>query len=249
MNEDAAARLHAFLEKARAKHKPVPAPPSPFPGEDPVVVEMTRSFLVWEAGSAFAEAALGRIRDHVVDFNELRVFLPDEIAGMMGPDDPRAQERAERLRASLNELYSREHDMRLSHLAEEGKRDVRAYLDTLDGMHPFVAARVALLCFGSHAFPMDGRLRDALARSRVIASDQPAGDVGGWIERQIRAGEASASYAALESLVDSHVPRAVSPARKATKRAAVARKPAEPRIKKTSDGKPARSAKRSTTEK
>lgn len=248
MNDAAALRLHSFLERARAKHKPAPPVVSPFPGEDPVVVEMLRSFLVWEAGMTFAERTLARIRDHVVDFNELRVFLPDEIAAMMGADDPRAQERAERLRASLNEVFSREHDMRLAHLTDEGKRDVRAYLDTLDGMHPFVAARVCLLCFSGHAFPMDSRLRDALARARVVASDQSPTELGGWIERQIRAGDAAANYAALESVVESRAPKAPRRATKAPQRPAASRKSAESRGK-GAGAKAAKPARRSTTEK
>ncbi len=233
MTEEAAAKLHAFLEKARAKHKPAEPVVTPFPGEDPVVVEMVRSFLLWEAGSTFAERALARIRDHVVDFNELRVFLPDEIAAMVG-DDPRAQERAERLRASLSELYVREHDMRLAHLAEEGKRDVRAYLDTLDGMHPFVAARVSLLRFGGHAFPIDARLRDALARAKVVSADQPPSEVSGWIERQVRAGEALPNYAALETLVESQAPKPAARAAKATTKRAAPRKSADAKSPKPS---------------
>lgn len=246
MNEEAASRLHAFLEKARAKLKPTEPVASPFPGEDPVVVELIRSFLVWEAGAGFAERVLRRIRDHVVDFNELRVFLPDEISGMMGAEDPRSQERAERLRASLNEVYSREHDMRLAHLTDEGKRDIRAYLDTLDGMHPFVAARVTLLCFGGHAFPIDGRLRDALSRARVVPADHAPGEVGSWIERQVRAGEAASNYAALEALVEAQTPRPAARTTKTTKRPA---EPRAPRPKKPAEAKPAKSAKRAGTEK
>lgn len=244
MTEEATARLHAFLEKARAKHKPGEAVVTPFPAEDPVVVEMVRSFLTWESGSDFAERTLAHIRDHVVDFNELRVFLPEEIAAMMG-DDPRAQERAERLRASLSELYVREHDMRLAHLAEEGKRDVRAYLDTLDGMHPFVAARVSLLRFGGHAFPVDCRLRDALARAKVVPAEQPPSEVSGWIERQVRAGEALPNYIALEALVESQAPKPAGRGKAAAKRSA-ARKPAEPRARKSADTKSPRPSRRST---
>lgn len=235
MTEEAAARLHAFLEKARAKHKPGEAVVTPFPAEDPVVVELVRSFLTWESGSGFAERTLARIRDHVVDFNELRVFLPDEIAAMMG-DDPRAQERAERMRATLNEVYAREHDMRLSHLAEEGKRDTRAYLDTLDGMHSFVAARVSLLCFSGHAFPIDARLRDALARGKVVPAEQPPSEVAGWVERQVRAGEALPNYQALEALVESQAPKPSARAKAGAKRAST-RKPAEPRARKSVDAK------------
>lgn len=247
MSDETAARLHAFLEKARAKLKPAAeAAPSPFAGEDPVVVELVRSFLVWEAGAAFAQRALSGVRAGVVDLNELRVFLPDEIASMFGADDPRAQERAERLRACLNDVFSREHDVCLAHLAEEGKRDVRAYLDSLEGMNPFVAARVVLLCFGGHAFPIDTRLRDVLAKAKVVPAEQLPAEVSSWIERQVRAGEAAGCYAALEAYVESQSPRRRS---KSGKRAASPRKSAEPRPRKSSAAKPAKSSRRAPTEK
>lgn len=248
MSEETAARLHALLAKARARHRAPEAPVAPaFPAEDPTVVELVRSFLVWEAGESFASRALASIQSSVVDLNELRVFLPDEIVSMLGSEDARAQERAERLRACLNEVYAREHDIRLSHLGEEGKRDVRAYLDTLDGMHPFVAARVSLLCFGAHAFPVDSRLRDALARARVVPAGQSPTDAGSWTERQIRAGEALASYRALEAMVDAQAPRAPKAA-KAPKRPAAPRKPAVARSSKEGASR-ARSPRKPSSEK
>jgi hypothetical protein len=233
VSEETADRLSALLARARARHKPPEGPaPSPLAGEDPVVAELVRSFLVWEAGAAFADRALRAIRSAVVDLNELRVFLPEEIAAMFGEGDPRAQERGERLRAALNDVFAREHDVRLSHLSEEGgKRDLRAYLDTLDGMHPFVAARVSLLCFGGHAFPIDGRLRDCLAKARVCAPDQPPPEVAPWVERHVRAGEALPCYLALEALVDSQAPKTPRPA-------SGSRKPAAPRAPKPAAARP-----------
>lgn len=236
-------RLLAFVARARAKHKP-PAEPPPglFPAEDPVVVELLRSFLVWEAGAARAEAALRRIREQVVDLNELRVFLPDEIVSMLGPEDGRAQERAERLRASLNEVYAREHDMRLAHLAADGTRDIRGYFETLEGMHPFVAARVGLLCFGSQDFPLDTRLRDAIARSRAVPSDQPAPEISLLLAGLIPPGELASAYVAIEAHAEMQAPKRPSETRRRAPKAAPAvRKPAETRPKR-SGRKPAKGA-------
>ncbi|MEZ6232571.1 MAG: hypothetical protein R3B68_00115 [Phycisphaerales bacterium] len=241
IGDEGAARLQALLEKARAKSKgEAPAAPQVFVGEDRVAVELVRSMLWWESGRAGADAAMAALGGHVVDLNELRVCLPDEITGMLGPGDPRAQERAERLRACLNDVFAREHDVRLAHLAEEGKRDVRAYLESLDGMHPFVAARVVLLCFGGHAFPIDARLRDCLAKHKVVPPETPAGDAGSWMERQFRAGEAAEAYLLLEACAEQ------SAGKPGGKRGGTAKPAGDTRTKKKSPAKP---RKRSNAEK
>ena len=242
MSDEIAARLRTFLDKARAKHKPGTDAPTPaFPGEDPVVVELVRSFLLWEVGGGAADRAIAAIRRHAVDLNELRVFLPDEIASMLGEGDPRSQERAERLRACLNDIYMREHDVRLTHLLEEGKRDTRHYVETLDGMHPFVAARLVLLCLGGHAFPVDSRLRDALAKARAIPPEQTPQEAASWVERQVRAGEALPAYLALEALVEQQAARATPSGRAPSRAKAGGKRPASAtasRARKTDKPKP-----------
>ncbi|MCA9288114.1 MAG: hypothetical protein KDA05_06000 [Phycisphaerales bacterium] len=232
IGDEGAARLKSLLDKARAKSKGEPhAPPAVFAGEDGVVVELVRSMLWWESGRASADAAMASLGEQVVDLNELRVFLADELAAMLGPDDPRAQERAERLRACLNDVFAREHDVRLAHLAEEGKRDIRAYFESLDGMHPFVAARLVLLCFGGHAFPIDARLRDCLAKHKVVPPETPPGDAGSWMERQFRAGEAAEAYLLLEACAEQAAKRSAS-------RRGGSSKPAASRSKKKAPAKP-----------
>ena len=238
IGEEGAARLRTLLERARAKSKvEPPVPPAVFVGEDRVVVELVRSMLWWESGREGADAAMASLGQQVVDLNELRVCLADEIAAMLGPSDPRAQERAERLRASLHDVFAREHDIRLAHLAEGGKRDVRAYFESLDGVHPFVAARLVLLCFGGHAFPIDARLRDCLARHKVVPADTPPGEAASWMERQFRAGEAAEAYMLLEACAE-------QAAKKTASRRGGAAKPGT-RTKKA----PAKPRKRSNAEK
>lgn len=167
-----------------------PALLPPSADEDPLLQELVYSFLLWDATTTQARTLMRRISDTFVDSNELRVCLADELADVMGDRYPRAWERSHRLRASLQDLYKREHGMRLTPLTTANKRDIRGYLDSLDGIPPFVAARVFLVGFGGHAVPCDSRLADLLADEGAIDSKMtdPA-EAGAWLERHIRAAE------------------------------------------------------------
>jgi len=158
--------------------------------EDPLVQELIFSFLLWDATTTQARNLMRRLGETFVDSNELRVCLADEIAEVIGDRYPRAWERSQRLRATLQDLYKREHGMKLSTLNAANKRDIRGYLDSLDGIPPFVASRLFLVAFGGHAVPCDSRLADLLADEGVIdpKMTDPA-EVGAWLERQIRAAE------------------------------------------------------------
>lgn len=200
---DAAKRFATLLKKLKGV-TPLPEPlPEPAPvWLEPGVEELIFSMLVWDARSSQAREALARIRAGVVDYNELRVCFPEEIRQLLGDRYPKAAERAARVRAALNDIYKREHKVTLQPVLSAGKRDARQYLETLDGVPTFVAARVFLSACGGHAMPVDDRIRDFLVEEGVIAPSEEAEAVSGWLERQLKAGEALAAYGALQAAAD-----------------------------------------------
>lgn len=169
------------------------------PVEDPMVMQLLFSFLAWEAGTARAAHAIKKLLSSVVDINELRVCLPDETAGMLGERYPRAVERCVRLRTALNELYKREHAVTLKTVADLPKRDARTYLGSLEGMPGYVTGRMLLLALGGHAFPLDERMREALAGEGCLPGDLSMDEASAWLERQFRAGEAAPAYLLIEA--------------------------------------------------
>jgi hypothetical protein len=128
------------------------------------------------------------------------VCLTDEVAQMLGERYPNARERAHRLRASLNELYRREHGVTFEAVLTMPKREARAFIASLEGVPPFVAARVTLLELGGHAFPVDDRIRGELAEEGIEAGDVES--LGSWLERQVRGGEARRAYLAMEAWLE-----------------------------------------------
>jgi hypothetical protein len=198
---DPAKKLGSLLKKLRAAYG---ESPSDSAGEgrpetaDPLLWQLVYSFLAWESTPIKAASANKRLHAAVVDYNEMRVCLGDELAGIIGDRYPRAFERASRLRSTLNEIYRREHAVTLGSAAALPKREARQYLETLEGMPPYVAARMLLLAMNGHAFPLDDRLHQALKDEDAVPDDLSTQDASGWLERQFRAGEAATAYLLLE---------------------------------------------------
>jgi endonuclease III len=206
-------KLNALLKKI-GKGDPVEMP-SP---EDPVAV-LVMSMLLWESTTDKALAAYARLMEQVVDFNDLRVCMPHETADIIGPRYPRVLDRCQRLRAVLRDLYLREHAVNLERLTGSGKRDAKKYIETLEGIVPYAAARTLLLSFETHAIPVDDQLRIQLIEAEASDSSMEIPELSSWLASQILAEDGIAAHAALQSWVD-----AITDGRKAGPRRTSARK-------------------------
>ncbi|MFO0895155.1 MAG: hypothetical protein U0574_09425 [Phycisphaerales bacterium] len=187
-------RLNALL-KANA----VEAPPGPPPD---LMELLIHSFMLWEASTAQADAAMAKIRNAAVDFNEFRVCLVNEVIEVIGPRYPRAHERSVRVRAALNDLFRREHKVSLERAVNLPKRDAKAFIDGLQGMVPFVAARVAVMGLQTHAVPVDENTLGALVAAGVFHPETTLADATSWLQRHIHADRALESHLALQRAVD-----------------------------------------------
>jgi hypothetical protein len=190
---------------------------------EPLVGCLIYSFLLWESAPKAAAAAFDSLCAWIIDPNELRVALPQEIVEWTGAKDRAALERADRMRASLNALFQREHRVTLTHLESKPKREVREYLESLEGMPAFVAARVTLFAFHGHAIPMDRTLFDLLVGEGVLEPSLALDEAERWLERQIRASDAEKIVPVLEAWRDAPPnprPGAKAPKPKPAKKAA-----------------------------
>jgi len=203
---DPTKRLAGLLRRLRGEHgaEATPAPLECEEGVDRLVHELVFSILLWEASSGQARAAFKRLRESVVDYNELRVCVPDEVASTLGEKYPLGGERALRLRTVLNEVFFRQHALSLSHLADSGKREARTFLESLDGVPCFASARLLLVAGLGHALPVDERLRDLLAAEGVVAEDASPEAAAGWLERHVRAEDALETHALFQAWSDQH---------------------------------------------
>jgi len=216
------------------------------------IAELVFSFLVWNATEKQADTAFGKIMARVVDLNELRVSLTNEVIEMIGVRYPDAQTRVIRMLQSMMEVYEREYDYKMGSLASKSKREQREYLDTLPGITPFVAARVALLAFGAHAMPVDDRLLVLLTKAGVFDPGTTPAEAESWLTRQVKAGDALDAYLALQEWADGQRVTLPNPPKKDVFVSEPVDEPAEStgKSKKSSKKKPSKkTTKKKTTKK
>lgn len=189
-------KLASLLKKLKPKVDPqehVPADP---------VSQLVISFLNWETSRRQAEQAFDRLMAQMVDINELRISFEPEIVQIIGTDYPLATQRVMRMREALNEIYIREHDVKMHSVASKGKKEQRAYLDTLPATPPYVVSQVMLLSFGGHALPVDTKLVGLLAREGIVETGTPPQDVETFLLRNIRAEDALEAHFKLQGWAD-----------------------------------------------
>ena len=194
-------KLAAFLKKHRSTEERHGLPEFVDP-EDGVAV-MVHAWLLWESNSEQASTAMEKLLAARVDFNELRVSLPHETASVIGKRYPRIEDRLRGLRQSLHALYLSRHQLSFDHLMEKGKREIKAEIEGLDGMTPFVAARILRILFDVHAMPADDQLSALLHEHGVIEEAVEPDQVASWLASSVKSSDASSAMAALQQAVDS----------------------------------------------
>lgn len=212
---DHAAAFQKAVDHLAAVYEPAPQ------GEDlQPIRQLVYSFLLWDCTTNRADNAFKRLEDTYVDMNDLRVSRTEEIMGVLGKTYPRSDERVARIKAVLRDIYLREHAVSLAFLREGGKREARKYLESLEGMHPFVAARVSLLSMDSHAVPIEERLYDKLLKAEIFEADTPIDKATGSIERHVKASVGLETYLVLQAYSEdtstdgSELAAAIKPAKK-----------------------------------
>jgi len=229
----AAKKLAALLKKIGPAQPPAPPPlpegdadipvdgVAPGPRAHEPIATMVMSFLLWESTGDRAEQAYQRILERVVDFNDLRVCMPHETVEMIGPRYPLALNRAQRLRAVLRNIYLREHAVCLEKASAGGKREMKKYVESLEGIVPYVSSRVLALCFDTHVIPVDEQLRTALIEADVADASVEVPELANFLALHVRAGEAASVHAALQGWIDSK--HGGKPARKSSRKMAAKR--------------------------
>ncbi|MGQ9648742.1 MAG: endonuclease III domain-containing protein [Phycisphaerae bacterium] len=191
---DYAKRLRQLFNRLVRKFgKPtVPEPPDP-------LEQLLVAILGSNTSHHKALTAFKKLREQMVDLNELRVTPVSELARIINPLVPQAEAKAQRIVDALNDIRRRHDTLDLSFLKQRGRREAREYLESLEGVDRYAAASVALFSLGSHAIPVDELTLQMLRKDEVVAptADLPA--VQSFLEHHI-----SASDAAVFSLLLGH---------------------------------------------
>lgn len=150
---------------------------------DPVT-QLVLGVFTRDAPEARAREALERMRAMVVDYNDLRVIPPLELAQIVG-NYPQVREKCEDLSRALNRIFALEHQVSLDRLAGMSRRDALAYLARIDGLEPYTIARIRLLGLGHHAIPLDEAMWTYARSAGIVDSRCPLEEAQAFLERQI----------------------------------------------------------------
>jgi hypothetical protein len=166
---------------------------------DPLAILLT-NYLLWESSLALAVEALERLSRVVVDANELRVMLEGEVTEAIGTKYPFVEERSRRLRATLNDIFRRQHRTSLDHLRNASRKDQRAYIEGLADIPPFVAGRTLSVAFELPAPCVDDTTVELLHQQGVVEPTASTLEVSQWIAKNHRLEELGKVNAAMAAL-------------------------------------------------
>ncbi len=190
-------RLSSLLQAARL-NGPIATSPALSPTE-----RLVWGFLAWECSQSRAAKAYERLRRGVVDLNELRVCLTNEIQTLMGDRYPKASKRASRIRRVLRDIHRREIEISIDHLLDVPASDATAYLMGLDGMLPYVASFTCLHALNHPVIPIDQRLHAALVEEGIADADASPEEIGDGIVDHIEPEQCAAVHMTLWGWIDS----------------------------------------------
>ena len=167
---------------------------------DPLAVLLS-NYLLWESTPKLAEEALARIARVVVDANDLRVMLEREVIETIGEKYPFVEERALRLRSTLNDIFRRQHRTSLDHLRNASRKDQRGYLEGLAEIPPFVSGRTMLVAFELPAAIADDTTVEVLHQQGIVEPRATTLEVVQWIGKNHRLEELPKVHHALAQMV------------------------------------------------
>lgn len=181
---ECARRVKQLFKTLRAKLGKVGKPSVGDP-----VQQMILGILTRDMPESKAREALERLNEMVVDYNELRVISPLELAEALH-DCPDAKVKAEDLSRALNKVFAIEHAVSLDRLVQMSSRDVRTYLDRIDGLEAYTRARIRLLGLGQHAIPLDEAMWALARKLELVDPKCTLDEAQAFLERQIPADDA-----------------------------------------------------------
>ena len=177
------------LKKAYTKFRQTVSDPL-IPEADEPTDRLAIAILGVECGDVAAERAVGRLLGTMVDWNDVRVSKPNEIAQVIGTQVPNAAARCKCLADALQAVFDRENDLSLNRLTSMGRREAKQYMETLEGVDDYGVASVSLWSLGAHAIPVSDRLLAALREARLVHPNASRGEVQAFLERHISAADA-----------------------------------------------------------
>ena len=194
-------RVEAF--KVLEKKFPAPCKLDLGPSfEKDAIGSLIFSCLLWNAPAPQAIKAFAAIQSAVIDWNDFRQYLPEEMVELIGANYPLALERSRRIRAMLMDIFVRHYSLTLESLKGLSRKEVDIYFESLRGAPDFVRSRMLFLIGNWHVIPLDDRSHYLLVRENILDSGSTIQEGSNWITKQVSSSESKDFVLKMQSWLD-----------------------------------------------
>ncbi len=215
------------------------------PGEVEVVEQIILAILSDNESLSKAQSVLQKLKSFYVDFNELRVARPMELAAEMGTSLAGASAKAKRTLAVLKGIFDRENSFDFDFLKSKSKQDLEDYFRDIPGSDNYLMSSVILHCCGRQAFPLDKKMLEACKELELARGPVSLENMQAYLERQLRSADSYVFCRLLKQYSIQETSRSKAKKKVASKKKAVGKKKAVSK-KKTASKKKKSSKKKST---
>ena len=161
------------------------------PGETslrPPLEQLILGILGGQTSERMARQALRRLQEEFVDFNEVRVTRPADLARTIQMvADP--EEKARRIVAVLQQLFAKNSRVDLDFLTSLPIPQARGVLEQLEGIDQRTVAGVVLLSLGGNALPAEAAVVRVAKRIGLVPRGLTPGEVQQLLEETVPPGE------------------------------------------------------------
>jgi endonuclease III len=200
-------------------------------GHEKVIDAIIYAIISTEMSEKATDSIIRKFTEYFVDWNDLRVSRTEEIAEVMGKDDPVAVSIATTLNTVLNGIFNEFHQVSLEALKKIGKRPAKQALEKIEGTCHFVVDYCMLTALGGHAIPLTENMIQYLKSNELVNPDADEQQIGGFLAKQIPAKNGYEFYALLRQESES------TKVKKKTKAATTRKKTSETKTESTTKTK------------
>lgn len=197
------------------------------PADTNTVEQIVLAILAYNQSPDTAQSVLEKFKSYYVDFNEMRVTQPGELAGHMGAISNQTLPRARRILLILKSIFDQENTFDLKFLESISKRELETYFAQIQGTDNYLVASVILHCCGRQAFPLDDKMLESCKELGLAQGEVSLEGMQTYLERQLKSADSYAFCDLLKQYSFQNNARSKKPIKKkaSTKKKAKVAKP------------------------
>jgi len=142
-------------------------------------------------------AAIKKVENYFVDWNDLRVSKLEEIVEVLGEDTHITRDTALKLTGALGSVFNEYNRVCLETLKKSGKRPAKQALEKINGTSRFVVNYCMLTSLQGHAIPLTKKMIEYLRDNELVHPEADEQEIEGFLAKRISASNAYEFYALL----------------------------------------------------